>query len=155
MLDHSTLISADTGRDVVAYNINEGGNGTVNGIAPTIAVLTVPVFNIGGVFLDLPEFIVRLLTRTPSVFAVDVHLYRNGVDIAWVATATQYLISHGLLGKLQGILGTILAHLKISIGPPPVNGNGPKSLIEVNGTVSAAVHKFWGQDGIPSSLVIN
>jgi hypothetical protein len=127
------MLSADTTRDVVALNINEGGNGTV-ALPPTIAFLTVPVFNIGGIFLDLPKLIIRLLTKSKATtFALDVHLYRNGADISWVAIATQYMITHGLLDKFTAILGTILAHLKISISetPAPIPS---KSL--VNGTVN-------------------
>ena len=137
------MLSADTTRDVVALNINEGGNGTPS-LPPTIALLTVPVFNIGGILLDLPKLIIRLLTRSKATtFAVDVHLYRNGADIGWVATATQYLVTHGLIDKFTGILGTILAQLKISISenpPAPLPDTTTNATMNGNTTTRSANH---------------
>ena len=120
------LISADSVTDIVAKNMYEGGNGTLE-YMPTVALLTVPIFDIGGVLLDLPKLILRLIRMSETAtFAVDVHLYRNGQDIKWVALGTQYLINHGLLEKLKRLIGNISPHLKISIV-----GKDPHSALSV------------------------
>ena len=169
------FVSADTTNDVVALNVREGGNGTAEK-APTIALLTVPVFNIGGILLDLPKLVLRLLRKSEkATFAIDVLLTRNGQEIKWVTFATHYLFEHGLLKKFQPLLGTILAHLKISIGGGgdllfPLHNSTlgrssnstnstqpvgpPRSLMETNEEVRKAVSDYWASVGSRDGFLV-
>ena len=111
----SQIVYANSTRDIIALNKNEGGNSTT---PPQLAYFSA-ILNLGNIAWDLPGIVLKMLRRRSLDFNVEVHIRRDGVDIDWIQVVTQYLITHGLADRLLPLLGTIIANVKITIAPPP------------------------------------
>jgi hypothetical protein len=160
------LVFANSTTDIVALNINEGGNGTSSSLPPTLAIfdaeldpdLLGTIFGRGGLLANLPAFIVSLFRRKPNfalLFNVEVHIRRHGRDIPYIQVGTKYLLTNGLIDKLLPIVGVILANVKISIQPDPSDGEfRVVRIMDQFPEVGAAVDEYLGKSPLPSGLII-
>jgi len=124
------IVYANSTRDIIALNKNEGGNNTN---PPQTGYFTA-VLNLDNFAWNLPAVVLKMLRRNAPDLKVDVHIRRDGVDIDWIQKVTAYLIAHGIQEKLLPLLGTIMADVKITIAPPPNWGIFRHKWFNLNGS---------------------
>jgi hypothetical protein len=102
------VLDIDSERDIVARNVNEGGNSAripnIGSLLITIPFRTLNPFTIANLIKDL---------LSGEGIDLQIRLKRDGKEMDWVSTVCDYLVENGIVRQFIPLLGVILSNIKL------------------------------------------